>query len=72
MTKTLNNNLGFTLVELIAILLILGVLIGVIMPRFISFDDKVEANVNTYETNAQVRKDVYNQYFGIEKETEDE
>jgi type II secretory pathway pseudopilin PulG len=70
--RKINNNLGFTLVELIAILLILGVLIGVLVPRYMSVDDHVETKVKTYETNAQVRKDVYNKYLGIEKEPEDE
>jgi len=70
MMRTLNNNLGFTLVELIAILLILGVLIGVLVPRYISFDDNAKTQIKTFETRAQDREDGIYKYFGIEKETE--
>jgi len=64
----LSNNKGFTLIELIAILLILGVLIGIVAPRMIGVDKTVEDRIKVVETAAETRKDIYNKYFGIEGE----
>ena len=69
----LKNNHGFTLVEILAVLIILGVLIGIVAPRIITFDKGVSDRKAAYETAAETRKDVYNQYLGIEpEETEDD
>lgn len=41
----MHNNKGFTLIELIAVLLILGVMTAVAIPRFISLDKSAELKV---------------------------
>jgi len=68
MWEKLKNNKGFTLIELISVMLILGILAVIVVPKFIDFDKSSETNIKKYETNAEIRRDVYNKYLGIEKE----
>ncbi len=56
----LNNQKGFTLLEIIAVLMILGVLAAVALPRYISF--KTEADNKTIQAalgEAKVRVNMY-------------
>lgn len=43
LTKRLNNKKGFTLIELIVVIVIIGILAAILIPRFTGFTDKAEA-----------------------------
>ena len=73
----MKNKKGFTLVELLAVILILGVLMGIAVPAIMSmnkrfkikgFDDKIEliekAAVNYAQNNANAIKSQINPYIG--------
>ncbi len=59
------NKSGFTLIELIAVMLILGVLACVVIPRFISFDSNADAKVTGYQQTATDRYEMIRKY-GLE------
>ena len=59
---------GFTIIECIAVLLILSVLAYFVVPRFIHFDRNAQAVEEQYKVSAEARKDIYNQYLGVENE----
>ena len=64
MKKILTNNKGFTLIELIAVLIILAVMGAIIVPKFINFDKHAEQVQQTYEEKSIERRNVYQQYGG--------
>jgi len=64
--KILKNKKGFTLIELIAVLIILSVMFAIIVPRFISFDKNAEQIQQTYQDNSIERRNVFQQYGGDE------
>ena len=65
----LKNNKGFTLIEIIAVLLIFGIMATVAVKKFIGFDAK--SRIDHVQTVAQDRKDKFYEYAGIEKSEED-
>lgn len=64
------NKKGFTLIELIAVLLILGILATAVASRYIGFADNTNQQVEQTLKTAQDRKDGLYQYAGIEERTE--
>jgi len=66
------KNDGYTLIELLAVLIILGVLATFAVPKLITVDKTANEQKQTYQTNAETRKDIYNQYLGIEENEEEE
>jgi type II secretory pathway pseudopilin PulG len=58
-----NNKKGFSLIELLAILIILGTVFAFIIPRFIDFDSNAKAQEENYENKAMERHDVYDKYL---------
>lgn len=66
------NKKGFTLIELIAVLLILGVLGTFVAKRYIGFSDSTKGNVEAVQTTAQSRKDGLYKYAGIEERSEED
>lgn len=66
MKKILTNKKGFTLIELIAVLIILSVMFAIIVPKFISFDKNAEQIQQTYQDNSIERRNVFQQYGGDE------
>jgi len=64
--KILTNKKGFTLIELIAVLIILSVMFAIIVPKFISFDKNAEQIQQTYQDNSIERRNVFQQYGGDE------
>jgi len=62
----LKNNKGFTLIELIAVLIILSVMFAIIVPKFISFDKNAEEIQQNFKDKAIERRDVFKQYGGDE------
>jgi prepilin-type N-terminal cleavage/methylation domain-containing protein len=65
------NKKGFTLIELIAVLLIIGVLGTFIAKRYIGFDIHAKEKIEAVQQTAQSRKDGLYKYAGIEKSEED-
>jgi prepilin-type N-terminal cleavage/methylation domain-containing protein len=53
--KFLKSNKGFTLIEIIAVLIILGTIFVVIVPRFIDFDSNANDQINHLQVNATER-----------------
>lgn len=54
-----NNQKGFTLVEILAVLVILGVIVGMVIPKFISIDKNAEKqgiNMAIVDLNGQEMK----------------
>lgn len=66
------NNKGFTLVELIAILIIVGILGTFIAKKYIGFTINSGEQVEQLQQTAQDRKDGLYQYAGIEERTEED
>lgn len=64
--KILTNNRGFTLIELIAVLIILSVMFAIIVPKFISFDDNAKQIQQNYQDKSIERRNVFQQYGGDE------
>lgn len=62
--KLLRNNKGFSLIELLGVLIILGVLFGLVIPRFISFDSNANKLRENYEMTAIERENVHKLYGG--------
>lgn len=64
--KLLRNNKGFTLIELISIMILLGVLIGIVVPRLISFDGHADAQVQHFQQTATDRYEGIRAYTDME------
>jgi type IV pilus assembly protein PilA len=56
--KFLKNQKGFTLIEMIAVLIIIGIIFAVIVPRFINFDSNAKDQINHLQINATERYEV--------------
>ena len=67
--KRILNNKGFTLIEIMAVLIILGVILGIAVPKFISFDKTAEDTQIKYEENA-IRNLATAEYGFLEDKTE--
>lgn len=64
MLQKIRNNKGFSLIELLGVLIILGVLFGLVVPHVINFDSSAKGVQEKYEGKAVERLDVYKQYGG--------
>jgi prepilin-type N-terminal cleavage/methylation domain-containing protein len=64
----INNDKGFSLVEIISVLLILAVIFAFVIPRFLSVDKNAKIQEQKFEQKAVERKDFYNELLGLEKE----
>ena len=60
--KKLRNNKGFTLIEIIAVMLILAVLGAVLVPKFINFDSNADKQSEAY-MDAAVERKAYAEYY---------
>lgn len=60
-TKRMNNKKGFTLIELVVVIAILGILAVIAIPRLGGFQDS--AKVSTIEANHKVLINAVNQYY---------
>ena len=66
MKKILTNNKGFTLIELIAVLIILAVMFAIIVPKFVGFDKHAEEIQQNYQDKSIERRNIFQQYGGDE------
>ncbi len=62
--QKIRNNKGFSLIELLGVLIILGVLFALVVPHVIDFDSNAKGVSENYEGKAQERLDVFKQYGG--------
>ena len=51
----INNDKGFSLIELLAVLIILGTVFAFVIPKFLNFDSNAEAKKVHYEVTAEDR-----------------
>ena len=58
---------GFTLIEILAVLIIISVLAIIIVPRCINFDSNAQKVEQEYEEAAQERKNLYDKLLDIEE-----
>lgn len=65
--RLFRNNKGFTLIELMAVLIILGVIVGIAVPRLISFDKSAEGITTQYEDSAVRTKATTEYYMNSDK-----
>jgi prepilin-type N-terminal cleavage/methylation domain-containing protein len=56
--KFLRNQKGFTLIELIAVMIILGVMLIIIVPRYMDFDNHADQKMEQLQQNATDRYEV--------------
>ena len=57
------DNKGFSLIELLAILIILGTVFALVIPRFINLDSNAQKQEDNYEQKAMERHSVYDKYM---------
>lgn len=62
--NTLRNQKGFTLIEFIAVMIILGIFCAFIIPRYMDFDGHADDKAQQYQHTATDR------YEGIRKYTD--
>jgi prepilin-type N-terminal cleavage/methylation domain-containing protein len=66
------NNKGFTLIELIAVMIILSVVATFGIRKYMQFDANAGHQIEELQNTAQDRKDGLYQYAGIEERTEED
>lgn len=67
--QNLNKNKGFTLIEIMAVLIILAVLATIVVPKFINMDKTAIETQIKYNDNA-VRRIATGEYYFLEDKTE--
>ena len=64
MLQKIRNNKGFSLIELLGVLIILSVLFGLVIPHFVKFDSSAKDVQVKYEEKAVERRDIFKLYGG--------
>jgi len=62
----IKNNKGFTLIEIIAVLIIVSIISSVAIVKFVNVDKGVEKQVTNFEDKATERRNNAYKAFGIE------
>lgn len=63
MFEPLKNEKGFSLIEMIAVLIILGTIFSLLIMRYVDFDSNTKKQVEHYESTSVERKTVYDKYM---------
>ena len=70
--KCIGNNKGFTFIEIIAVLIITGILATVVISKVGLFDKKAAKIVTTFDNGANTRKDAYYKLLDLENRSEED
>jgi len=62
------NNNGFTLLEILCVLVIVAIISALAYAKYSDFEKMSETSTNRYEQKSEERKNVYDQYFANDEE----